>query len=266
MQRPDLNAGSYLSLWKQPVDASIDFLCLAVSAHLARDCCSVVCGDDVRSVNRMVDTLSFFCRSEDLASIRHARQGLPYVPDVRLQGVVKPKKVGEARLAQSSWPSAVINLSTKEVFCCDNVPRHTGLWLGSRAVELKRALKSSAKEVYKCTLSNARVSPIAGALVREIFALPPSLRAAGAVQFERLLHHRAMMLVAFLQAAGLVGMDEKMRHRLASVPERSFVQRLRVELHLLDEVDWDIVLCAAERILPGSRASLSVSSLHRQRK
>eukprot|EP00011_Vannellida_sp_DIVA3-517-6-12_P015145 CAMPEP_0114610172 /NCGR_PEP_ID=MMETSP0168-20121206/3461_1 /TAXON_ID=95228 ORGANISM="Vannella sp., Strain DIVA3 517/6/12" /NCGR_SAMPLE_ID=MMETSP0168 /ASSEMBLY_ACC=CAM_ASM_000044 /LENGTH=294 /DNA_ID=CAMNT_0001821101 /DNA_START=230 /DNA_END=1111 /DNA_ORIENTATION=+ len=260
LDRPAQAVGSYLHIWKQPIDASLEFLSLAVSAHLSRNCCTVVVGDDVRTVNRMIATLCFFSRGEDLHSVRLARPGLPYIPDVHLQGVIKPKGVGESRLVQSSMPSAVVDLSTKDVSWTAGRKVHEPLHRNWRMAELRRAVKSASKEVFKCTLTKARTSPIVRGVVQEVFALPPSLRACAAVQVERLLHHRAMMLISFLQAASLAGMDDVGRFRLLSAPERALVQRLRVELLLLDEVDWEVVLCAADRILPGVQCALAVDS------
>lgn len=119
-----------------------NFLAAAITVHLESGGVSIVLGDEVGLVNRMIDTLALFLRDDECQRSRYADDmvELKYAPDLVVQGIITDQHgagFDPVVLIQSSKPSTVIDVRKMTARHARRLDEHQVLHKESDKWELK---------------------------------------------------------------------------------------------------------------------------------
>lgn len=258
------------------------FLAVAISVHLESGGVSIVLGDDVDQINMMIDTLALFLHDDECCRSRYADDtiDLEYAPELVLQGI-KTDEHGRgfdpAVLIKSTSPSTVIDLKKKTARHARRMGEHQVLHEESDLLEIKN-LEAKQQQTHgnpppspkhKRGVQRPGQKKEAQPIRKKRFSLVPSTEPAvmvtrllkqitndgynGAMrmaligQFCLKIARKANVMIQYLKALGASPLN--------SVPfeQQKTIQKM---LELPTDSDFRIILAAAERLQPGTNASM----------
>lgn len=244
--RPHITAFTYhhnlFSYDQHQPDDHIQFLVRCLSSHLETQCRTIVIGNDLKVINKMLYTLITCCNTLDRHRVLYADGTAAYNPFVRVQGF--PASIHEfmgTTLLRADGPSTIIDLTNWNILRTVNGQRFEALKAGY--VEYLVDVKAAPVNVnaYGPFLIKPRRAPMVETMVKSAFTLPKSLRSAFAIQMYRLFSRQAALFVYNVLATCV---DK-------SSVDGDSIQAMRDQLHLKDEKDYEVILAMAERLHPG---------------
>eukprot|EP00698_Gefionella_okellyi_P000100 TRINITY_DN10083_c0_g1_i1.p1 TRINITY_DN10083_c0_g1~~TRINITY_DN10083_c0_g1_i1.p1 ORF type:complete len:444 (+),score=63.46 TRINITY_DN10083_c0_g1_i1:43-1374(+) len=246
---PSLSTTWLSAQTEQTQHMSHSFLSRAVTAYLTTGC-AVVLGDDVNSVNKMVDTLALFASDSQRKRSRHAGVDTAFVADLHLQGVLAQHFVMHT-VFWSTLPVAIIDLRSSWVRRCHKLHEYqlgrTALIQQEMELEDKPPVDVQAEQrLEKEHTEDVREpSPMVEALLIELRQIPEVIRAPAVRNWLRLLERRAVALIECTRTMHAEVL------RAQGTRNEMLIAKLRSALRLAYDADWYLVLAAADRLQPG---------------
>mmetsp|Transcript_15697 Transcript_15697/g.40633 ORF Transcript_15697/g.40633 Transcript_15697/m.40633 type:complete len:609 (+) Transcript_15697:638-2464(+) len=279
---------------------SPEFLALAITAHLESGGVSIVLGDDVSTINMMVETLAIFLHEDECKQSRFAydtSEERCYAPDLILQGLIQEKVFDPDVLMRSTMPSTVINTKTKlvqQANRAEHLVRHAEAEeaeLQLLETSVKDTTAAAAAAAVDVGLSAAGAPRLTATAARETAHRKEILRHAG---HEKLwdVRDKSPMVMQLLQTVGSVAGDgpvcqKILQHFCVGINRKANmviqvvnayqasseapiapdnVDVFRRSVGLTNEADYDIVLAAAEKLRSGTYSAMKGDPLDMQDK
>jgi len=231
-----------------------DFLARMITSQLQTHGSTVIIGDDPKTINMLVDSLSLFLTNPtEKRRSSHVVEGQGYVPDLVLQGIVTNTILDEG-VIQSMLPTTLIDLSTLSVKQTHPYHEYSVLRGEFMRLEIDKLLTLKTKENLWTTQDGLfrtvkTCAPCVENMLIEALRLPASVREGYIVQSMRMLVRKAVVLIKYVEA----GLEKAMSPYL----EASIVKKIRVDLDISSEADFTVLLGIAEKLSPGMYVALA---------
>eukprot|EP01094_Clydonella_sp_ATCC50884_P019516 TRINITY_DN3832_c0_g1_i1.p1 TRINITY_DN3832_c0_g1~~TRINITY_DN3832_c0_g1_i1.p1 ORF type:complete len:535 (-),score=109.93 TRINITY_DN3832_c0_g1_i1:767-2185(-) len=223
-----------------------EFLACVITSHMQTMGSTVVAGSNAEEVNKMVSTLSFFLSPEQRKRCSFVVEGRSYVPDLVLQGLIGCP-ITDEEVIQTLLPTTIVDIDRMQVkkthaYHVHSVLRREYMSLAVKRLVCEDAEKQLWSSRYGLFQAVGSPAPIVVEFLNEMAKLPPSLRQMYLENFTRVLTRRAVVLIKYVGAR----LDQ------SELLQTSTIKRMRGDLELASDLDFELLLAIAERYSPGT--------------
>jgi hypothetical protein len=254
-QLPTFNIRRTIFANNQVVD--LDFVTKAITSHLQTHGSTVVTGSNEDAVNMYIESLALFLGPRERKRASLAAPGREYVPDLLLQGIIgEDVKLADDKVIESMLPTTWIDLDTRVVK--QTHPFHEYAVLRKEFIYLEvdklvgvshpveQNMWSARDGLFR--LLKAGPSLLVTRILTEVCRLQQQeLREGYIAQAMRLLMRKAVVLIKYVDAE----LAE------ATTLGEGVVKRIRTDLSIPHDADFDVLLAIAEKLRPGSYVTLA---------
>jgi len=237
-----------------------EFIARCITSHLQTHGCTVIVGRNEEKINMFIYALSLFLiipEERTRASIVHGNRG--YVPDLLVQGVLlsgaNSNGIPDDQIVQSMLPSTIIDL--EQLLVKQTHPFHEYMVLRKEfmTLEIDRLTSSGPKKSHLWDAQGPVFNPVKTSapyishIVNEAFQLPAHLREAFLRHSMNLLIRKTALLIKYVQT--------ELSKSSAENLEAAIVKKIRTDLDLLLDTDFNVLLGIAEKLNPGIYTALA---------
>ncbi|CAO3703819.1 unnamed protein product [Rhizopus stolonifer] len=243
---------------KQMLDSP--FIAKIITCHLQTFGSTVLTGNNLGSVNRMINTLSLFLSFKELSRSCHARKCHRYMPDLYLQGLLikdVEDMVPRIELAvlDSIVPTTLVDMTRLVVKRTPLYGQYQQLRTSYQEAvfhKLEDGFMQRQNNTIQMTDWSKRsqvfekvnsIAPMVQDLLDEVRRIPESLREAYIKQWKKSLVKRALAMIKYVEDETLVILQTK--------GKENFVKHIMNALSLSHLDDFTILLTQAEKLKPG---------------
>ncbi|KAI9282253.1 C9orf72-like protein family-domain-containing protein [Sporodiniella umbellata] len=236
------------------------FIAKIITSHLQTFGSTVLTGNNLSSVNMMINTLSLFLSSKEKSRSCHARKSHRYIPGLYLQGLLIKDVEDmcpriELAVLDSIVPTTLVDMTRIVV-------KKTPLYHHFQRLRAsyQNALFSKLEDGFACRYNNRlqmsdwskrsyvfekvnNIAPMVQVLLEEVRAIPENMRDVYIKQWNRSLTNKALAMIKFVEDGNFFQSKSE---------ERGLIIKLSMKaLSIYDMDDFIIILTQAEKLKHG---------------